>query len=115
MTSTKKLYRVNLFVDVRDSVTGEVYLTSNSTADYPDDRDIEEPLNRMLIDETVNHMLAELIDKWKEENVHPYVLRQSEEELRYLYESFKYDVSTYTKIEDANVIMCADVTLHAEI
>ena len=106
MTDTKKLYRVNLFVDVRDSVTGEVYLTSNSTVDYPDDRDIDETLNRML---------AELIDKWKEENVHPYVLRQSEEELRYLYESFKYDVSRYTKIEDANMIMCADVTLHAEI
>lgn len=106
MTDTKKLYRVNLFVDVRDSVTGEVYLTSNSTVDYSDDRDIDETLNRML---------AELIDKWKEENVHPYVLRQSEEELRYLYESFKYDVSRYTKIEDANMIMCADVTLHAEI
>ena len=106
MTDAKKFYRVNLFVDVRDSVTGEVYLTSNSTVDYPDDRDIDETLNRML---------AELIDEWKEENVHPYVLRQSEEELRYLYESFKYDVSRYTKVEDANMIMCADVTLHAEI
>lgn len=106
MTSTKKLYRVNLFVDVRDSVTGEVYMTSNRIVDYPDDIDIDETLNRML---------AELIDDWKEENVHPYVLRQSEEELRYLYESFKYDVSTYTKIENANMIMCTDVTMYAEI
>lgn len=106
MKDTKKLYRVNLFVDVRDSVTNEVYMTSNSTVNYQDDRDIDETLNRML---------AELIDDWKEENVHPYVLRHAEEELRYLYESFKYDVSTYTKIENANVIECSDVTLHAEI